>query len=87
MRKFGPRFVALARERLSAAVDRSSEDLALQLHSIAGEAGMMGLAELSHAAREAMGTARHTPLETADLRRQLVAPLNSMLDELERSLG
>ena len=63
--RYGRRFIDSARERLAAASaldgDRPGEaarTLALHLHSISGEAAMIGFVELSQLARETMRVAR-----------------------------
>jgi chemotaxis protein histidine kinase CheA len=63
--RFGRRFIATARERLAAAAGLDGErpveaarTLALHLHSISGEAAMIGFAELSQLARDTMGVAQ-----------------------------
>ncbi|MEM9491814.1 MAG: response regulator [Myxococcota bacterium] len=55
--RFGPRFVATARERVRCSLELlsstdGSAQLVNELHSLAGEAAMLGLNELSDAARE-----------------------------------
>jgi len=93
--RYGRRFIASARERLAAAAglagDRpgdAARTLALHLHSISGEAAMIGFAELSQLAREVMGSARAVekgamaPAECV----AAVATLTAQLDALERTL-
>jgi HPt (histidine-containing phosphotransfer) domain-containing protein len=93
--RYGRRFVQSARERLAAAaaldgagaVD-AARALALHLHSISGEAAMIGLPELSQAARAAMGTARAVDGGGAAANECAaeVSRLSRMLDELEATL-
>ncbi len=63
--RFLPRFAALARERVARAMAvASSADVAQapavarDMHSVAGEAGMLGLQDVLQAAREAEGAAK-----------------------------
>jgi HPt (histidine-containing phosphotransfer) domain-containing protein len=63
--KFLPRFAALARERLRAALEGAVErrhdraaDAAHDLHALAGEAGLLGLEGVIGAARTAEDAAR-----------------------------
>ncbi|MGZ3441618.1 MAG: Hpt domain-containing protein [Polyangia bacterium] len=93
--RYGRRFIQSARERLAAAAaldgDRPAEaarTLALHLHSISGEAAMIGFAELSQLARAVMRVARAVesgatpPGECA----AEVARFCRAVDELERTL-
>jgi HPt (histidine-containing phosphotransfer) domain-containing protein len=95
--RYGRRFVQSARERLAAAnaLDGDGDGaldaaraLALHLHSISGEAAMIGLPELSQAARAAMRTARAVDGGggTANECATEVARLLRMLDDLEGTL-
>ena len=93
--RFGRRFIRSARERLAAAsgLDGSqpaeaARTLALHLHSISGEAAMIGFAELSQLAREVMRTARsveESALPASDCA-AAIARLSRVIDELERTL-
>ena len=93
--RFGRRFIDSARQRLAAAKELDGErpadaarTLALHLHSISGEAAMIGFPELSQLAREAMqlaravenGTSPPGPCATT------IARLSALIDEIERSL-
>jgi len=93
--RFGRRFIATARERLAAAAGLDGErpveaarTLALHLHSISGEAAMIGFGELSELARDVMRSARAVeagatpPGECA----AALARLTAQLDALERTL-
>ena len=92
--RFGRRFVQTARERmatvppLDGAPVEAARKLALQLHSISGEAAMIGFRELSQLARDVMRLARDVesgavgPGECA----AAVEELGRALDELERTL-
>lgn len=93
--RYGRRFITTARERLAAASmldgDRPSEaarTLALHLHSISGEAAMIGFVELSQLARETMSITRGAesgatpPSECA----AAVARFCRAIDELEQTL-
>lgn len=92
--RYGRRFVQSARERLATAkaldgggaLD-AARALALHLHSISGEAAMIGLPALSQAAREAMGAARAVDggAAASDCATH-VAGLLRMLDEIEGTL-
>ena len=92
--RFGRRFVRAARERLAVAAgldgDKPGEaarTLALHLHSISGEAAMIGFAELSELAREVMRSARAVETGAAPAECAAgVARLNAQLDEIERTL-
>lgn len=93
--RFGRRFIDSARERLAAAKEldgdhaaEAARTLALHLHSISGEAAMIGFPELSQHARDAMQLARAVengsspPAACATA----IARLSTVIDELERSL-
>jgi len=93
--RYGRRFVQSARERLASANALAGDGaldaartLALHLHSISGEAAMIGLPALSQAAREAMRTARGVDGggATASECATEVARLSRMLDEIEATL-
>jgi len=93
--RFGRRFIDSARQRLAAAKEldgdhaaEAARTLALHLHSISGEAAMIGLPALSQAAREAMRTARGVDGggATASECATEVARLSRMLDEIEATL-
>lgn len=63
--KFLPRFAALARERMRRAAECASSrkhelaaDIAHDLHSLAGEAGLLGLESVTTTARSAEQAAR-----------------------------
>lgn len=93
--RFGRRFIDSARQRLAAAKelegDRAADAaraLALHLHSISGEAAMIGFPELSQLARDTMQLARAVengsspPAACATA----MAQLSAVIDQLERSL-
>ena len=94
--RFGRRFVDSARERLAVAAEldgagaaAAARTLALQLHSISGEAAMIGAAAISEQARRAMGVARQVEAgaaPAADCAAEL-GRLHALLDELDRSLA
>lgn len=93
--RYGRRFLASARERLAAAAGLDGDKpgdaartLALHLHSISGEAAMIGFAALSQLAREVMQTARAVESGAVAAREcaAAVAQLMAQLDELERTL-
>jgi HPt (histidine-containing phosphotransfer) domain-containing protein len=94
--KYGRRFVGSARERLAGVAEldgpeaaAAARSLALHLHSISGEAAMIGLPELSQLAREAMGTARAVENDAAQssaCAAQIGAILRA-LDALEAGLS
>ena len=93
--RYGARFIRSARERLGEAARLDGDGgraaaraLALHLHSISGEAAMIGLAELSQLARVAMGTARAVEqgaAPAAECAEQLGRVLRA-LDALEATL-
>ena len=64
-REFLPRFLVAARRRLEDARTASFSRLAGELHSLAGEAMLLGLPEISALASEAEGVARRS-FENAD---------------------
>lgn len=71
--RFLPRFMALAAERLRRALEvargrRHQESLAVagELHAMAGEAGLLGLAPVLAAARAAEGAAKRLAASRAD---------------------
>jgi HPt (histidine-containing phosphotransfer) domain-containing protein len=93
--RYGRRFINSARERLAVAADLdgpkradAARALALHLHSISGEAAMIGFADLSQRARDALQVARvveagsSAPTECA----ARVAALQRLLDDLESTL-
>lgn len=93
--RFGRRFVDSARARLGEASalegDQPAEaarKLALHLHSISGEAAMIGFAELSQRAREVMRAARGVEAGTTTAAECAagVAQLSRLIDDLERTL-
>lgn len=89
--KFLPRFETLARERLRRAAECASsrkhelaEDIAHDLHSLAGEAGLLGLEGVTTTARTAEQAARRF----GDTREEDDANgLGECLVELERALA
>jgi HPt (histidine-containing phosphotransfer) domain-containing protein len=93
--RYGRRFVKSARERLAevGAIDGdgagdAARRLALHLHSISGEAAMIGLAELSQLTREALRSARAVEsgsAPAAECAAQL-ARVQRALDDVEASL-
>ncbi|MDB4969316.1 MAG: hypothetical protein JWN44_5005 [Myxococcales bacterium] len=95
MARYGRRFIHSARERLATVPALDGDDaaaaaraLAFHLHSISGEAAMIGFAELSQRAREVMRTARAVETGTTapgECAAQL-ARLSQLVDELERAL-
>jgi HPt (histidine-containing phosphotransfer) domain-containing protein len=93
--RYGRRFINSARERLATASaldgDKPGEaarTLALHLHSISGEAAMIGFAELSQLARDAMRVARAVEAGTAPPSEcaAQIARISGVVDELERAL-
>jgi len=93
--RYGRRFIDSARERLVAASEldgpgalAAARTLALHLHSISGEAAMIGLAELSQLTRTAMQTAKQVEAEPARAGQCAaeVARVARALDEIEASL-
>ena len=93
--RYGRRFIGSARQRLAAAAEldgagaaEAARTLALHLHSISGEAAMIGFSALSQRAREAMRAAQAlqagtgTPAGCA----AEIAAVRALLDELEQSL-
>jgi HPt (histidine-containing phosphotransfer) domain-containing protein len=65
VKKFMPRFVTLARERLRGAIEAANasrfdraEVLAHDMHALAGEAGLLGLEDVVTLAREAEQAAK-----------------------------
>jgi HPt (histidine-containing phosphotransfer) domain-containing protein len=93
--RYGRRFIQSARERLAAASlesDRPADaarTLALHLHSISGEAAMIGFVELSQLAREVMRVARAVEAGTTPPTEGAaeLARFARAVDELERTLG
>jgi hypothetical protein len=93
--RYGARFIRSARERLGDASKLQGDDalaaarsLALHLHSISGEAAMIGLGELSQLTRAAMRTARAVEQGSApavECAEQLDR-VSRALDELEATL-
>jgi HPt (histidine-containing phosphotransfer) domain-containing protein len=93
--RYGRRFIRSARERLApvAALDGANpavaaRTLALHLHSISGEAAMIGFAELSQRAREVMRFARAVEAGTmppATCAAE-VARFSRAIDDLEATL-
>lgn len=93
--RFGHRFIDSARQRLQEVPEltgaepaKAAHALALHLHSISGEAAMIGLAELSEQARTAMRAAR--AVEAGGAPEPCVdelARLTRLFDELERTLS
>lgn len=93
--RFGRRFIDSARQRLAMATQLDGDKptdaartLALHLHSISGEAAMIGFAALSQLARDAMQVARavengHSPPAACTA---AVARLGALIDDVERSL-
>jgi len=93
--RFGRRFIATARERLAAAAGLDGErpvdaarTLALHLHSISGEAAMIGFADLSQLARDVMQAARAVEAGTTPAGECAgeVARLLRVIDELDATL-
>jgi HPt (histidine-containing phosphotransfer) domain-containing protein len=93
--RYGRRFVTAARERLAAVsvllAERPAEaarTLALHLHSISGEAAMIGFAELSQLARDTMRAVRSVDGSdhAASACAEQLARLSAAIDALERSL-
>lgn len=97
-RKFLPRFAALARERIrqglkvAATIDGDEAlHVARELHSLAGEAGLLGLSELLSLARTAEEAA--TQLHASRVEPKRLALERALLDlhlavsEVERSIG
>jgi hypothetical protein len=93
--RYGGRFIRLARERLAAAAAlegagavEAARTLALHLHSISGEAAMIGLSDVAHEARAAMTAARAVEQGggPAGECAAAVARLSLLLDELGKSL-
>jgi chemotaxis protein histidine kinase CheA len=93
--RYGARFIRSARERLASATKLDGDDamaavraLALHLHSISGEAAMIGLGELSQLTRAAMRTAGAVEEGTAGAAEcaEQVARVLRALDELEATL-
>ena len=93
--RFGRRFIDSARQRLAAAKEldgdhaaEAARTLALHLHSISGEAAMIGFPELSQLARDAMQLARAVERGTSPpgACATAVARVSAVVDELERSL-
>jgi HPt (histidine-containing phosphotransfer) domain-containing protein len=93
--RYGARFIRSARERLEEATRLEADDglaaaraLALHLHSISGEAAMIGLGDLSQLTRAAMHTARAAESATAPAAAcaEQVARVLRALDELEATL-
>jgi len=90
-RKFLPRFTALARERVARARELttsapSGEDvlhLAREFHSLAGEAGLLGLNDLIRVAREAEEAATRLHDDRSGDR---VSALKHALEVLEHAL-
>jgi two-component system chemotaxis sensor kinase CheA/two-component system sensor histidine kinase and response regulator WspE len=86
-RKFLPRFVSLAKERIRAGLDVAQADLrgeealhlARELHSLAGEAGLLGFSELLSIARAAEEAATELHSRRTEERSQA---LKSALSEL-----
>jgi HPt (histidine-containing phosphotransfer) domain-containing protein len=63
--KFLPRFAALSRDRLTRAIEvatarrkEGAEQVARELHALAGEAGLLGLEQVTGVARRAEEAAR-----------------------------
>jgi HPt (histidine-containing phosphotransfer) domain-containing protein len=88
--KFLPRFAALAKDRLRVAMDaavhgnRANADvIAHDLHSLAGEAGLLGLEGVIEAARKAEDTARRFGGSTSD---EDASALVDCLKVLERAV-
>lgn len=89
--KFLPRFASLARERIARAKELAQErpkgeealSLAREFHSLAGEAGLLGLGELIQLARavEEAATQIHNDRST-----ERIANLREALASLERAL-
>ena len=93
--RYGRRFIATARERLAAAAGLDGErpaeaarTLALHLHSISGEAAMIGFAELSQLARDTMRVAHAAESGGASAAEcaAAVAAFARAVDELEQTL-
>jgi HPt (histidine-containing phosphotransfer) domain-containing protein len=95
-KKFVPRFAALAKERIEigkkvAADNGDAQHLARELHSLAGEAGLLGftrILELARHAEEAAARLYGTP--GAPQRRALEKALDDLhvaVSEVERKLG
>ncbi|MDB4936303.1 MAG: hypothetical protein JWP87_3275 [Labilithrix sp.] len=90
-RKFLPRFAALAKERIhhgltvAAAVEGDNAlDLARELHSMAGEAGLLGLGDLLALARNAEVAALQLHAARVPSKR---TALEQALLELERAVA
>lgn len=90
-RKFFPRFAKSAKERILEGV-RTAKHLegdgalllARQMHSLAGEAGLLGLGDLVVIARAAEEAATQLHADPTDSRREGVV---AALSELESALG
>ncbi|HXU74575.1 MAG TPA: Hpt domain-containing protein [Polyangia bacterium] len=99
--RYGRRFLQSARERLAAAkkldaaaaaganeAREAARALALHLHSISGEAAMIGFSALSERARAAMHVARavENGASPPGACAAEVAAIGAALDEIERTL-
>ncbi len=90
-RKFLPRFAALAKERIRHGLEIATAvegdqaiDLARELHSLAGEAGLLGLGELLGLARAAEVAAMQLHASRVPSKR---TALEQTLLELERAVA
>jgi hypothetical protein len=87
--RFLPRFATLARNRIKRAVAIASapdaagaKSVAGEMHSLAGEAGMLGLESVLRAARDAEGAALRFAVEGG-----ATAPLSEALRRLEVAIA
>lgn len=91
--KFLPRFIEAARQRLARAsklMDGGFQDvaaIAAELHTIAGEASIMGLAELAAIAREGERAVRQAGVIDNGALKSVLERLSQGVEELARGGG